>query len=86
MFSAVLALQASTFSALLAAQALLTRHKSGRGMYARYRELFVLASACHLQWVVRLTALHGAVNTIDHHNGPISLLLLLAGHTTALYM
>lgn len=79
-----LALHASTYPLLLAALAALAKHK--RAIYMRFRELFFLATVCHLQHVVRLTALHGGVNTIDHHQGPLSLLLLLAGHTTALYV
>ncbi|PRW44275.1 hypothetical protein C2E21_6731 [Chlorella sorokiniana] len=83
----VLALKAATFAVTTGVQGWLSGHKGqGRRIYMAYRELFIAASCLHLQWTVRLTALHGAVNTIDHHGGSaLSLLTLLLGHTTALY-
>ncbi|KAL4424353.1 hypothetical protein ABPG75_001654 [Micractinium tetrahymenae] len=82
-----LALLASTHSLLAALMAALIAHKKwGRQFYVSYRELFGLVLCLHCQWTVRLTALHGGVNTIDHHGGSaLGLLGLLAGHTTVLY-
>lgn len=54
--SAGLALQGSTFALSCAALAWLSGHKGwGRRLYVAKRELLILASCLHLQWVVQLT-------------------------------
>ncbi|KAL4431996.1 hypothetical protein ABPG77_000263 [Micractinium sp. CCAP 211/92] len=83
-----LALLAASHSLLAALLAALTAHRRrGRQLYMSYRELLFFVVCLHCQWTTRLLALHGGVNTIDHHGGSaLRLLGLLAGHTSVLYV